>query len=136
MTTRVATIQRVVPYLFYADIDAALDFLDRAFGLPTREAYRNDSGTIEHAQAGEGDAIIAMGPSRVESGLVSPREMAAARHAGIWVHVDDVDAHYERAKAAGAEVEKPPEDRGYGREYGARDTEGNHWWFCQLAESA
>jgi uncharacterized glyoxalase superfamily protein PhnB len=135
MPDKTFVIQRVVPFLFYADIPAALEFLDKAFGLPTMAAHRDESGAIVHAQAGAGDAIVAIGPSRPPIGLVSPREMNDARHAGIWVHVDDVDAHYSRAKAAGAECQQPPEDHGYGREYGARDTEGNHWWFVTLADS-
>ncbi len=51
---------------------------------------------------------------------------------GLYVHVDDVDAHFERAKAAGAEIEGPPEDKPYGdRVYGALDPEGHQWWFAQ-----
>ena len=46
--------------------------------------------------------------------------------------MDDVDAHYERAKAAGAEILAEPEDQEYGdRRYTARDLEGHHWFFAQ-----
>jgi uncharacterized glyoxalase superfamily protein PhnB len=48
------------------------------------------------------------------------------------VLVDDVDAHYERAEAAGAEVLEEPTDQDYGdRRYTARDLEGHHWYFAQ-----
>ena len=51
---------------------------------------------------------------------------------GLYVYVDDVDAHFERAKAEGAEIEAPPEDKPYGdRSYGAFDLEGHQWWFAQ-----
>jgi uncharacterized glyoxalase superfamily protein PhnB len=44
--------------------------------------------------------------------------------------VDDVDAHYERSKAAGAEIDRAPTDQAYGlREYGVRDPENHRWWF-------
>jgi uncharacterized glyoxalase superfamily protein PhnB len=44
--------------------------------------------------------------------------------------LSDVDAHYERAKAAGAEIVMEPTDQDYGsRDYAARDTEGNVWCF-------
>jgi uncharacterized glyoxalase superfamily protein PhnB len=41
----------------------------------------------------------------------------------------DVDAHYERAQAAGAEIVKPPEDLPYGRSYTAREADGHPWFF-------
>jgi uncharacterized glyoxalase superfamily protein PhnB len=46
------------------------------------------------------------------------------------VDVDDVDEHYEQARAAGARLDHPPVDQPYGRrEYEARDLEGHRWWF-------
>lgn len=49
---------------------------------------------------------------------------------GIYVAVDDADAHFERAKAAGAEITRELEDTEYdSREYSARDPEGYHWSF-------
>ena len=48
----------------------------------------------------------------------------------MGVRVDDVDAHYARARAAGASIDGEPQDMPYGlREYGARDLEGHRWWF-------
>ncbi len=49
---------------------------------------------------------------------------------GLAVLVDDVDAHCEHARAAGAVIDHRPQDQPYGRrEYGARDPEGHRWWF-------
>jgi uncharacterized glyoxalase superfamily protein PhnB len=49
---------------------------------------------------------------------------------GVYVAVEDADAHYERAKAAGAEITREIEDTDYGsREYTARDHEGHVWSF-------
>jgi uncharacterized glyoxalase superfamily protein PhnB len=52
-------------------------------------------------------------------------------NSGLVVHVDDVDAHYQRARSAGARIDSEPVDQPYGqREYGARDLEGHRWWFA------
>ena len=61
---------------------------------------------------------------------VSQRAERAATTGELVVRVDDVDAHCERARVAGAEIEYGPEDQPYGvREYGARDLEGRRWAF-------
>ena len=48
---------------------------------------------------------------------------------GIFVYLDNVDAHYERARYAGAEIVKAPQDESYGRTYTARDLDGHPWFF-------
>jgi uncharacterized glyoxalase superfamily protein PhnB len=56
---------------------------------------------------------------------------------GLYVLVDDVDAHYERARAAGAEILEEPADQEYGdRRYAAMDPEGHHWFFAQQLRAA
>ncbi len=63
-------------------------------------------------------------------GLTTPRA-AGAQTGGIVVHVTDVDAHYEHAKAAGATILREPTDEDYGqREYGVRDPEGHSWYIA------
>jgi len=67
---------------------------------------------------------------RVGSGLDSPRAVDVA-NSGLVIHVDDVDAHFERARAEGARIDGGPVDQPYGqREYDARDPEGHRWWFA------
>jgi len=62
--------------------------------------------------------------------MASPRTLAA-QSGGLVVHVDDVDAHYKRARDAGARIDSKPTDQEYGqREYGVRDREGHRWWFA------
>jgi uncharacterized glyoxalase superfamily protein PhnB len=59
-------------------------------------------------------------------------DAAASRGQGgsIYIVVDDVNAHHERARVAGAEITRAPHDTDYGsREYAARDPEGNVWSF-------
>ena len=61
-------------------------------------------------------------------GFASPRTLPAL-HCGTVVYVDDVDAHCRHARAAGAKIEREPQDQDYGvREYTARDREGNQWF--------
>ena len=62
--------------------------------------------------------------------LQSPRTLPAAA-TGLVVHVADVDAHFARARARGARIDREPADMPYGqREYGARDLEAHRWWFA------
>lgn len=121
--------QRVMPYLFYADVAASLDFLVQAFGFEIRSVHKEPNGRIANAQATIGEAVVMMGPAQRQFGFASPGTLPAL-HSGIVVYVDDVDAHCRRARAAGAKIEREPADQPYGvREYTARDREGNQWFF-------
>ncbi len=82
-----------------------------------------------HGEVYAGSEAIWLHRVTSEHGLASPRSQDAAS-GGLAVGVDDVDAHYERARAAGARIDNPPVDQHRGRrEYGARDPEGHRWWF-------
>jgi uncharacterized glyoxalase superfamily protein PhnB len=68
-------------------------------------------------------------------GHASPRDLPAV-HAQIFVMVDDVDAHHERARAAGATIAAPPRDTPQGeRAYRAVDPEGHRWIFASVAKA-
>jgi len=124
------TFERVVPVLTYQDIAAAHDFLVRAFGFASGGLHRTPDGQAVHAEVRAGDAAIWLHQVTTESQLESPLAAAVA-HSGLFVHVDDVDAHYARARGAGARIDSEPVDQPYGqREYGARDSEGHRWWFA------
>lgn len=121
--------QRINPLLVYEDIQAAHDFLVGAFGLQAGRIDRDDDDRIVHGEVHAGSEVIWLHRVTREHGLVSARSHEAAS-GGLAVAVDDVDAHYERARAAGAQIDGPPVDQPYGRrEYGARDPEGHRWWF-------
>lgn len=122
------TYPRLSPYLYYQDTGAALEWLANTFGFRERFRSVDDDGTLRHAELEFGDAVIMLGSP---PGYRNPRELGQVT-VGLYVHVDDVDAHFEHAKAAGAEIEAPPEDKPYGdRLYGALDPEGHQWWFAQ-----
>ena len=93
--------------------------------------FRGDDGVVVHAQMSLGPGIVMFGSihGRDPDQLQSPRTLGGMTQ-GIYVAIDDVDAHCERARAAGAEIAREPEDTDYGsREYAARDPEGHVWSF-------
>jgi uncharacterized glyoxalase superfamily protein PhnB len=114
----------VIPSLRYRDAMAAIDWLERAFGFERVMVVEGDDGTVAHAELLHDDGMIMLGTERED--MFGP-------HVGrgwAYVIVDDADAHYERAKAAGAEIVRELEDQPYGsRDYSARDPEGNLWSF-------
>jgi uncharacterized glyoxalase superfamily protein PhnB len=122
-------LDRVIPVLTYQDIAAAHDFLVRAFGFDAGGVHRNAEGQAVHGEVRAGSAAIWLHRVALEHQLDSPRVTEVA-NSGLFVYVDDVDAHYERARLAGARIDSQPVDQPYGqREYGARDLEGHRWWF-------
>ena len=123
------TVQRFTPMLAYADARAALDFLARAFGFEERFRMDMPDGTVGHAEIGLGDEVVMLASEWQAGGVVSPLSLPAL-HAQIFVRVDDVDAHHERARAAGATIAAEPADQEYGeRTYRAIDPEGHRWIF-------
>ncbi|MEV0829107.1 VOC family protein [Nonomuraea rubra] len=101
----------------YEDCQAAIDFLTSAFGFRVHDVSENDEGVVHHAELLAGDDMIMVGQGRPGG-------------PGIYVAVDDVDAHHDRARAAGAKITMDLVDQPYGsREYGCQDPQGNPWFF-------
>ena len=118
---------QIIPYLFYRDVPAALDFLTRAFGFKEEMRHGTPSGGM-HAEASLQGQVVMMGQG--EAATASSRRRTWARATmGVFVYIDDVDRHYEAARAAGAEIVHPPKDADYGRNYWANDPEGHPWFF-------
>jgi uncharacterized glyoxalase superfamily protein PhnB len=121
--------QTITPYLLYEDVAAALEFLDRAFGFKEHVRLTGPEGYVNHAEARLGDAAIYLGDPGDH--YKNPKRLGQET-VGLYVLVDDVDAHYERARAEGAEILVEPQDQEYGdRRYTATDPEGHHWFFAQ-----
>jgi PhnB protein len=118
---------RIAPYLLYEDGVAAIDFLTKAFGF--EEVMRmEEGGVVNHAELRLGDDSIMLGDPGED--YAGPNK-AGHRTALVHVYVDDVDTHFERAKAAGAEIVMEPTDQEYGdRRYDAKDPEGQLWSFA------
>lgn len=120
--------QRLTPYLAYADAPAAIEFLCRAFGFEERFRFAMPDGRIGHAEVAYEGHVVMLASAFREMGFVSPRDLHAA-HTQVHCRVDDVDAHYERSRAAGATIATAPGDQHGQRMYRALDLEGHRWIF-------
>ena len=127
----------IYPRLAYDDEVAALEFLTRVFGFTERREARMEAtdewGMLAWLEYGDGVVMIgrADDSSRAVHGLYSPRESGHST-CMINVAVDDVDAHYERARREGARIVMEIEDAFYGfRRYEALDSEGHRWHFTE-----
>jgi len=116
-----------IPVLPYIDIRAAHDFLVNVIGLDSGGLVEHE-GRVIHGEVRAGNRRFWLHESA--GALTSPAN-AGVRTGGIVLHIADVDAHFERVKAAGATVLRPPTDEDYGqREYGVRDPEGHDWYIA------
>ena len=132
----------VIPMLAYEDGNSAIDFLVEAFGFEERERWRDDDGTVVHAELAIGGETIMLAtpsadyvsPKRLRELSAEARKMYEVPYVidGVLVEVDDVDAHFAKAKAAGATILSEPADQASGiRHYRAEDPEGHRWMFSQ-----
>ena len=125
-----SAVQRTLPLLVYADIEAAHDFLVDVFGFEAGGVQRDGEGLVVHGEVTAGDVVLWLHRVSPEHEMASPITMDA-QSGGLVVHVEDVDAHYKHARDAGARIDSEPTDQEYGqREYGVRDPEGHRWWFA------
>jgi uncharacterized glyoxalase superfamily protein PhnB len=118
----------IFPALRYNDAHAAIDLLVNAFGFTPRAVHEDDNGVVQHAELAYGDGMVMLGET--------PREPDSNRldmpvgGTSVYIVVDDPDAHYERARAAGVNIRRELRDEDYGsRGYSAEDLEGNLWSF-------
>ena len=126
----------------YEDVALAINWLSDAFGFrEAGERFTDDEGRVTHAE-------LQLDGATVMLGWPGPDYRSPKRHAeecepaarwlatpwvidGVHVEVGDLDAHYERARAAGASVLREPENLPFGRLYSAADLEGHRWMFTQ-----
>jgi uncharacterized glyoxalase superfamily protein PhnB len=114
----------VFPTLSYDDAKAAIDFLVDALGAERHAVYAGDDGTVHHAELRWGNGLVMLGSAKGD------RSASRGAGGGVYIVVDDADAHAQHARAAGAEITREPYDTDYGsREYSTRDPEGNGWHF-------
>ena len=122
------TYRTITPYLVVSDADAELRFLKAAFDGTEVECHRNPDNTVMHAEIAVGDSLVMVGQAGSQW---------AARQAALYLWVDDVDATYARALAAGATSESEPEDKPYGhRNAGVLDHNGITWWIGAPVKTA
>ena len=131
---------QIAPMLSYEDVGAAADWLVRAFGFEEVERF-DWEGRVAHVTLRLGSGVVMIGwPGE---SYVSPKRLreqceAAAKMYdvpwvvdGVWVQVDDLEAHFERAREEGARMLSEIEDGTVERLYRAEDPEGHRWMFTQ-----
>jgi uncharacterized glyoxalase superfamily protein PhnB len=122
----------IIPALRYRNASAAIDWLCEAFGFAEKMVVPGEGDRIAHAELTLGNGLVMLGDSETEYGkiLAAPASRDQVATQGLYVVVDDVDAHYARAKAAGAEIVLDIKTQDYGgRDYTCRDLEGHVWTF-------
>ena len=125
----------VASALAYQDPEAALDWLSKAFGFDVTMVIRDDTGTIIHSEMSIGNGYIMIGNEWREH-IKAPGNAGGANTQTVHIQLtEDIDAHCERARAAGARLDMEPETQFYGdRTYRAFDPEGHMWTFAQTIE--
>jgi PhnB protein len=120
--------QTVTPYLLYEDAPAAVEFLTEAFGFREIDRMTGEGGGmhVEMEVASDGAKIYLGAPTGDFRGPAT-----AGQTSMTYVLVDDVDRHYQKAKAAGATITEELIDLPYGdRRYGCDDAQGHAWTFA------
>ena len=134
---------RISNTLWYDDGKQAIDWLCRAFGFEVRLLIEGEGGRVEHSELVFGEGLIMVGESKPEKFPHSraPSQVGGANTQNMMVYVDDVQAHHDRAVAAGAVVTMEMKTSDYGEDYWSdrgyecRDIGGHHWWFMQRLRS-
>src|SRR5262245_54193018 len=115
----------VTPYLHPRGAPGLIDFLKRAFAAEEMETHRGPAGTVVHAKIRVGESVIEMGEAHGEFGPMPTM---------FYLYVDDVDAAYQRAVAAGATSTEAPAVQPYGeRRAAVRDPFDNQWYLAAPA---
>ena len=119
----------ITPYLLYEDVAGALEWLSAAFDFRERLRFAGKDGSVSHAEVTLGDGVVMLG----DPGPDYQNPKRAGQYSQlVHVYVDDVDAHCDRARQAGATILSEPKDEPYGdRRYDAEDPEGHRWSFAQ-----
>ncbi|KIF78627.1 hypothetical protein QR77_07560 [Streptomyces sp. 150FB] len=125
----------VYPTILYEDPKAAIRMLKDAFGFTEVSVYETEDGGVAHAELAYGNGMAMLGSINRDTLLA--KVMRGGGPVGVYVVVDDVDAHHARAVEHGVEILMEPTDQDYGsRDYKARDTEGNVWSFGTYVPSS
>lgn len=132
MTLAKTTTSTVVPAMRYDNATAMIDWLTEAFGLEKHLVVPGPDGRVIHAELAFGNGMIMLGSvadTPFGAFMAQPAAIGGRETQTCYLIVADADAHYARAKAAGAEILIDIKDEGYGRGYTCRDPEGHIWSF-------
>jgi PhnB protein len=131
----------VIPMLAYENGVKAIEWLTDAFGFRERSRMTTSEGRLTHGELEAGDALIMLatptleyrGPRRHRETCEQARKWSEVPYIvdGVLVYVDDVGAHYEQARRAGATILSELETSENGKRYRAEDLEGHRWMFVE-----
>jgi uncharacterized glyoxalase superfamily protein PhnB len=125
---RSVPVDSVLPHVTYQNLGEAIQWLTRVFGF--KEHYRYGDGP-RGGQMRAGSAAIQV--RQAEEKEKSPTQLGYGTQS-LTIFVDNVDAHYIRAKSAGAKILEEPHETVYGEyQYAAEDLDGHHWLFSRHA---
>jgi uncharacterized glyoxalase superfamily protein PhnB len=121
----------VIPSVRYVDAHAAIEWLVNALGFTKQALYEDADGRVEHAQLTYGLGMVMLGSVREDDSgkhSVQPREVGGRETAGLYLVVEDCDASYAKAKAAGAVIVQELTSPEYGgKAFACKDPEGHIW---------
>ena len=126
---------RMSSALFYQDPRSAIAWLQKAFGFELTMLLEDADGGVAHSQLSFGDSMVMIGTEWTEDHK-SPKSIGGKNTQTVSIQIDDdIDAHYARARAAGAEIHAEPATQFYGdRTYRCRDPEGHIWNVSQTVQ--
>lgn len=117
-------------YLIIKNCAAALDFYKAAFGAAERMRMTRPDGRIGHAEIQIGDTCVMMADEHADIGAYSPTHYGGSP-VSLHFYVENCDATFQRAIAAGGKREREPADQPYGdRMAGIIDPFGYTWWMA------
>jgi len=120
----------IMPTMRYRDAQAAIDWLSNVLGFSKHAVHPGPNGSIGHAELTLGGGMIMLGSEKDDEygkNFKSPQELGFETRS-TYVIVNDADAVYARAQAAGAVVIRPLQGTPYGsREFAVKDPEGHSW---------
>jgi PhnB protein len=118
----------VAPYLAIKDAVKALEFYKKAFGATESYKLMMPDGRLGHAEIRLGDSVVMLSDEFPEFGGNAPPTLGGSP-VSIHLYVEDVDAFFKKALAAGATERKPVMDQFYGDRSGQlEDPFGHLWW--------
>jgi len=125
---------RLISSLCYQDAQAAISWLECAFGFTAHLVVPGENDTVLHSQliAPDGRSMIMLFTQRDDDygKLQNTPKALGGRNQALYMVVDDVDAHHARAVEAGATIHMPPTKQDYGgSSYTCEDPEGHIWSF-------
>ena len=124
----------VTPYLCVEGAARAIEFYKKAFSATERMRIAQPDGRVGHAELQIGDSVIMLSDEFPEMGARSPQSLGGSP-VSIHLYVEDADAIFKMAVAAGAKIKRPIADHFYGdRLGGVEDPFGHTWWISTHKE--